>query len=79
MITRKEHFRIILDCESRVDIHNDSNHIPILMNTQTKMKLRKGQIKEEKTSKYWKPDEQRKIPYDRAIFEKLMGNRRGGR
>jgi hypothetical protein len=61
----------VIDCESRKDLHRDSDHIPIHAKITTSMKRQNKADQEKGATKYYKPNNEQKLEFNRAIFELL--------
>jgi hypothetical protein len=67
LLTKQCSKRTILDCETRVDLSRDSDHIPLVAEVKTNMKTQRKPHNETTAPKYYKPDSEKFGWYNEAV------------
>jgi hypothetical protein len=75
ILVKKAFKKTVLDCESRVDLNRDSDHIPIMAEIKTNMKRQQKPHNEKTAPKYYKPDTEHYIWYNEAVTALVNGKR----
>ena len=69
LLTKQCSKRTVLDCETRVDLPRDSDHIPLVAEVKTNMRTQRKPHNETSAVKYYKPDSEKFVWYNEAVTE----------
>ena len=75
LLVRKSFQETAKDCESRVDLNRDSDHIPLVAETRTNMKKQQKTHGEKGAKKFYKPTQEKIEWYNQAVTELLRAQK----
>ena len=71
LLVKKGFQKTVADCETRVDLSRDTDHIPMVAEIRTNMKKQQKAHGEAPAKKYYKPSEERYKEYNEAVSDSL--------